>query len=894
MRAIARIWGLAWLALAFVGIAVLPTSAQAKVIGIVFDDSGSMDGQLNLPTFGAELLISSLDGSRDRVLTLRMSQLISAMSINGTSLPPNGGIDANTVAAWLATARGPVVIDENIRTRQAQQATIDAIARTWPEARLGTPYEVIEVMLDRLSREAKPEEEAHLLVLTDGGFNLAPDLGAIERSYRTYRERLTAKRATLSVDFIAIGLKDRNVFAAIDRQGVRSTLLRMFNGDPRRGAHDVSTAAELFEATKDIIARVAATDRRGAAARIREDGDALVIDSLLSLTQIIAVSTAVLPTKAARLIRPPAPPQDRIELQSRTTKQDRTREDLVGETVQLRYQPGLDAGSLRVEFDRRPAGQTFLLFETGARAEIEIKSVDGRTIAPSADGGYDLPTGVDYRIETRLLDSKGGKVGPVRLADLVGSAHFDLVVEEAAGRRILPAKPDTAIDRAVAELSGATPGSMTVRAQVRFDGFITPPSRPVPVRLIDVAVGFTSEVTGRETCTECANGEVGTLFDGTPGDRPIADVTIASKAAMNGSMRLDTRSLPAWAHLTEADGRRIADGETLRLDPSRPLKLQVWRHGSAADFGRDPTRLAFAIEAEAPLKGRHDVAFAVRPRFPDARLTHTGSNMGSPEIVPSVGMDALRNGDLKVDLLLTNTVAAPTERDFRVTVGDDWARSLIGSTLSVDAATGAVHWSPRVAWYCECLMAFASGHRRVTVAYAPSSGQQSAEASFDVDIAPSVWDIFVVGCGKFLLGLLAAAWLLAGLVNWRRACRFPRGSVLEVAIGRELPRHLDLRHLNWTLPRAIAFPFVVPHETRRLEGLTLRASPNGALLMLQKSSGDVVVVSQGETIARLIEDHPQMRTVKIVWSEELERPGRPKTVMRLTRSLGEKAFDGGR
>ena len=43
--------------------------ASARVIGILFDDSGSMAPRIQLPTFGAQLLISTLDGraGKDRL-----------------------------------------------------------------------------------------------------------------------------------------------------------------------------------------------------------------------------------------------------------------------------------------------------------------------------------------------------------------------------------------------------------------------------------------------------------------------------------------------------------------------------------------------------------------------------------------------------------------------------------------------------------------------------------------------------------------------------------------------------------------------------------------------------------------------------------------------------------
>src|SRR3954453_22362694 len=98
----------------------LAGASAGKTVGILFDDSGSMAPRIHLPTFGAQLLVSTLDGrgARDQLFTHRMSQVIDAFKIPNQDAirVPAGGVTSATVQQWLASARVPVVAAEEIAT----------------------------------------------------------------------------------------------------------------------------------------------------------------------------------------------------------------------------------------------------------------------------------------------------------------------------------------------------------------------------------------------------------------------------------------------------------------------------------------------------------------------------------------------------------------------------------------------------------------------------------------------------------------------------------------------------------------------------------------------------------------------------------------------------------
>ena len=276
-------------------------TADARVIALLFDDSGSMSGRIQLPAFGVQLLVSTLDGraGEDRLIAARMSNVGSANAVEAI----------------------------DIRTTDLQQRAIDTIAARWPVPNGGTPFQQIEMVLRRIAETQQPGEEAFFIIVTDGAFNQGgtanplppPPAEAMRRAFASYRPLL---KGPLRVDFLLIAADDPEVVAAVEQQGIREAFLETFNGDASQGRHDISNAADLVETIKDIVARVAATDRQGQDRFIDVQGNTIAINSPLSIKRIVAVS-------ASRANAPPAkagaagfPVAERIDLTSRMQRSD--------------------------------------------------------------------------------------------------------------------------------------------------------------------------------------------------------------------------------------------------------------------------------------------------------------------------------------------------------------------------------------------------------------------------------------------------------------------------------------------------------------------------------------------------------------------------------------------
>lgn len=874
----------------------LGLQASAKVVGIVFDDSGSMDGQIQLPAFGVQLLLSSLDGrdGKDRVFTVQMSKLISAYRLSYVQNGPNplGNINADTVAAWADSVTPRAYQQQEMTTHAQQQKAINSIARDWPKPAGGTPYEVVELMLHTITSELKPEEDGYLVILTDGEFSILPDLASVERSYRSYKARLDAKKALLRVEFLGIGLKDKGLSEEIERQGVRRLLLSIFNGDAASGVHDVRNAADMVSNLKDIIASVAATDRSQSSNYIRFSGSTATIDSPLSVSRITSVATAPKalagkPAGLVNLLTPPPTPQDQARYRSEMLKEDTGTPPLEAETTQLRYQPGLPPGQYRLQFDKAVGDAVFLLFETNAFAQAEIRNLDGTLAPKNAAGAFLLGQGLDYRLELVLMDQTATGTGAVLLASLKGNPLFSGQVTGPSASSNVQMSVAGQSDRAVGTFSAGAIGNFTARGQIRLDGFVSPPSRPIDFIVVDPTVTFQTRVTPVDPCSACKSDEIATLFSLEVSDRDVAQIVIEAPGAFHGRGKLDLSKLPAWLYVTDAGGGKLNNDAAFAIDAGKPLTLLLRRKGNLAELNRDQLVIDIGVSADPPLKGSARIARIIKPVIPVAELVHTGSALGGPDVTPELTGKELLAGSVPLDFLLKEALAKPVAIDFSVE-NPDWAGAMLISAR-IDVRDYTVHVTPATRWYCACFLFLPAEVQDLTLVYNPKNGWQNARSLVHVRLVPSIREM-VLGCLQLLLVLLAILWLIGWTVAWARARRFPLRAIVEITEGRDLPRHYNLRHWNWTPLKAVLWlPFGIPHEVRRIEGMWLRAERGGARLLLAKSPGDTIIGSLGQSIHDILELNPRHPDVKIVWNDELERPGRPRQIVRLKKSMGEAA-----
>jgi hypothetical protein len=879
----------------------LPHGASARVIGILFDDSGSMSPRIQLPTFGAQLLVSTLDGrnGQDRLFTVRLSQAIAAMGTAGNISDrdvPSGGVTADNVTQWVKQRRPHLpYTEEKIATEAQQQATLHDMATQWPHASVSTPYEPVEILLDRLTTEAQPGEDAVLVIMTDGDFNVPPDLVRVQASYNRYKDRMMAKHATLHVEFLLIAPNDPATIAAVQRQGVRAALLNTFNGTESGSSYEVTNLTQLIDALKNVIADVAGTDWKRQGRYISTSGNNLTINTPLSITRLVSVATTVEPQSVPQLQTQLANEVDARHLDSAMLAADVAPairgQKLHGRTEQMRFQPALEPGRHVLSYDRPVASNVFLLFETAATVGLRILQADGNE-APRNGDTYVLTKNVTYTLEASLSDVVNNAPVRVALNSLQGRADFAATIETPPTSRLVALTTDVAANRATVPLSFANLGGAAVRAQARLEGLVSSLSNPVAIQVVDAAVTFRTSIHAAEPCPTCASGELQSTIGAAQTQRSVATIELTPNAPTTGTATLDLSGMPGPLSLLRPDGTVIHDKDEVPIANGVPLRfdLQMTQPGK-----KIPERVPFAIKLvpKPPLMGEGKVEGTVVPNVPEAQLRYTSHSGGGRDTPFRLkGSDLLSNASPRNQLVLNFALENAIEQGNKTPAPDEfsvaWDNWMLSGVPRLEKY--AVHLPPTTSWWCLCFLYWDTEHI-ATVRWRGPTGLQTAEASASFEVATTRPEM-LWSCGRILAIALLLVWLLLALLNTVRARRFPRGSVSEVTEGRQLPRHLDLRHWNFTFLRSLlpwrAWLLRPPHERTSVEGLTFEATPGGAMVLLGQSSLDFLVIRLGQSAKEMLEINPKLQAIKIIWNDEIERSVGARMLIRLLKTLGEQ------
>jgi hypothetical protein len=237
-------------------------SPSSKVVGIVFDDSGSMVGRANSPVFGIQVLAASLTKD-DHLYGLTFQQHLAR--------------------------QGPQEFD--LSTDTAQQASIDALRRWARSPRVSTPYEPVEVMLSHLVKSSQPDQDVHVFIFTDGEFNSAPPEALLEEKYQQVKHQLFGERKVRSfrAHFIAFAKTERE-HELIKAQRIAATLSRVFNGREGDGVEFVATADALRELMVKVISNIVETNSTLSSRVIVRDLTKIEVNPQFPVRRVIIIS----------------------------------------------------------------------------------------------------------------------------------------------------------------------------------------------------------------------------------------------------------------------------------------------------------------------------------------------------------------------------------------------------------------------------------------------------------------------------------------------------------------------------------------------------------------------------------------------------------------------------
>ncbi len=634
----------------------------------------------------------------------------------------------------------------------------------------------------------------------------------VQASYDRYKDRLSAKHAILHVEFLLIAPGAPETIAAVQKQGVRAALLNTFNGTQTGSSYEVTSLTQLTDALKNVIADTAGTDRALQGRYISASGSDLIINTPLSITRLVSVATAVVPPVAQLRTQFPHA-LDVRHLDSAMLKADTALpgQQLRGRTEQMRFQPALEPGRHVLSYDRPVGDNVFLLFETAATVSLQILQADGHE-APRDGDTYVLTKDAPYTLAASLNDVVNNALVTVSLNAVQGSADFAATVETPPTSRVIALATDVPANRATAPLSFATLGSASVRAQARLEGLVSALSNPLAIRVIDSAVTFHTDITAVETCAACAPGELQSTMGSAQTPRAVATILMTPNATTAGTATLDLSGMPNALSLVRPDGTVMHDRDEIPISNGVPLRFDLFMNQAG---GKIPERLPFMIKivAKAPLTGEATAEGTVIPKVPEAALRYTSHSGGGPDTLFRLsGNDLLNNAKPRNQLVLNFALENAIEPANKMPSADEfsvqWDNWMLSGSPMVEKY--AVHLPPTSSWWCLCFLYWDVQHA-VTVRWRGPTGLQTAEASAPFAVETTTPEMYG-SCGRILIVIFLLLWLLLALLSTIRARRFPRGSVSEVTEGRQLPRHLDLRHWNFTFlpPRRLGWVETVP------------------------------------------------------------------------------------
>lgn len=848
--------------------------ADAKVIGILFDDSGSMKGKMHLPAFAAQLLVSSLDGrgDGDRLVTALMSDYDT----------PNP------------------VVQQDIGSVEAQRRLIETIAGQWTVPREGTPFTQIGTLLERMRDLQRPGEEAYLTILTDGEFT--GQLPSPDEFMREYRSLKSQVKGPFRVDYVLIGPGQPSVQFSdsgltigevVERQGIRRALLETFNGDPAEGRHDVSDVASLTEATRDIVARSASTDRAALDRFLQRGGGGITIESPLSISRIITIAATESEAAPGSPRTEGLPVRDLYKLSSRMLEGDQAgawrNARLKGEAVHMVLSPPLPAGRHFLPFSG-DASDALVLLETPATLDLFFAGEDGARMQPGADGVVLIAEGAKVKLFADVLDDVGGRIGRVPISRFNGEADLRFTEEVQGASARLQTQIDAAKDAAYADFPtvGRREGRASAVLSVHgLDAF----SLPVAYRIVEgsasVSVRFVPD-------PGCAAGCDGRTIEKTVAigdtDTLAGYLEVTAEAAAGGRIRVKLGGDDAIGF----PGSGSAHDQSFDIEPGRagtqtfPLHLQK-PVDELILSGKRVFALSATAEGSYPLKGEARADGELRIAAPSPKLvlrSHSQDPLGAGPLRLDLG--GIENGGAFLDFELSDIVGDAAEGTFDVSgmsglafePDEQQARSPEGNTL--------LRLRPTTTFLCACFLYFDQGSREIQVRWRDAGGRQTAAAAARVEIGiPLVWQA-LAACGRLVLLALLAAYILWGIVKAMRARVFPPGSGIDIVYQREDPRFLQFPSGFSAKLLAFLFPFGNRDQQARVEGLSLQASSGGALVLIRDSDKSFRFDFVGQTLQELADANPKQQGYRMAWNEKAESRSGGRRVLSLLRKPSDR------
>ncbi len=862
---------------------VTPRMVDAREIGVVFDDSGSMAGFANFPAFGFQQLAATLTG-RDRLRVVRFRRFLDQ---HGRNIGP-WGADSIGRSANIA-AIDAIDVDEAAQ----RAAALEEIAG-WGQikAGVGTPFGALELMLWQTLEAAKASDEAaFLIVLTDGEFNNL-DTDARRRRARQliqgYRERYP--EVDLTLYFLGFA-RTPETAQKIREQGVAEALVETFPRNQRSKQVIVQSFDDLSRQLRDIIAVVNESDIGEESATVAKSGNIVTITPPLSVSRIILIDSAPSPDRPATIAQVDGVGAKVFRQAPAMLSADKypwLGGDAIWRGVVSIVQPpiAIEPGKqVTLTLDGQRAAQSIVLFES--EIAINWQVIDAKTgveVEPR-NGELLLAKDYDYIVRASISgrNSAGGQSSRLTFKHLPEDAEFRLDAGLLGARNLDIRRSE---DQAVAEyLRFTEEGAADMAVTLRMPGFIIKSSERFRIRVRDVAANVNLEWTPGPDCPTCDDGRLDREMVPNAPATHLATINahVKTEAAVSGRLKMSlSKALPTGIELRDAQGAVLAQAGALDFDlpfeAGQSPRIELWATAKAADpQGAAPFDLA--AEAERPLIGADRLRVFPELAYTEAKITLIGvsNDRQAPASAPlnleTTDLAGNQDGVLFRVEGLKSPQAAKDARPFLKFGAIDRLDFML--TPEADGANVfrlAPSYAFPTSWFTWACCA-PSGDYDVPIRYDDLEGQ-TGSAVASVQIArPPFWLRGALICLIPILTLAAAVWLLMAAFRLATMVRFPRRSRLLIYPegGRLIDaQKLPLRRGGLIYLQALAWPWRAHDERRSVQGLRLMATSDGAM-MLPGSYDTFYRPPDPRPLSHLFPAGDKEARIELFWNDRLTR-----------------------
>lgn len=726
---------------------ILAGTAHAKVVGIVFDDSGSMVRSYQTALYTLQVLLASLP-EEDRVYMVRMS-----------------------------APTEPIKID----LQQDRQRLLSAI-KQWPAPKGWTPYVAVRTLLNTVQQEIKPGEKGIVLVITDGEFLQNPGDGRftvnnvnlknavaakpcteslpcsseLKKAYQSFKQQAGGRVEAFFVTLASDPAKAESLRKLVEQQGVRPQLLEVFNGSSANGAFEVAERSDIYPTFTRIASRLLESDA-GDGNAASWSGDGVEFQSPLPIKRLTLIRSgtekSIPPAIGKTSFKTSADTIDQLHVAM--AKGDAvSSEALVGKVSNISFTTPLEAHTKhRIAFDGKQQGQGILILSVDAELKVQIAGADGQQLQPAADGVYQVNAGQTVQFAAWL--ESGGQSERVDLCQL-GGIQFNIHSAFHPKQLGMDVKCDAA--KRTVNFDTGISGVGTIAISAALKDYLNARANDFIINVREVrTTSLTLQDEPGPDCPQCQAQAIGLAYKDQPGEEVMLKIAPETQDDVGPLEYQLEGKIPAGVKLRSTSGVAIESGASVLIAPGEKINVSY-----TSDYQADEkSSFTLVARAQSPWAAKASITLTTLPETVPLEIVWLGSSLPGQDKSPV---------ELPLASLQDEQPLAFGVRGLRAGLDRDHLQATASSQrLPVDVELGdgnTFNVRPRY-WFCDCFTQ--TGETDLRVEYNNPKTRQSASTSLRLDIVPSS---LISRCWQEVLLALLLLLLLLKFICLMRTSRF--------------------------------------------------------------------------------------------------------------------------